>query len=150
MWIYETGSGRRFAWLVLLTALAVAAIVKFGGVREPGVVEHEGLVWILGWLPSFAAGVGFPFFWPALGRPFGQLSWFGRAAEGITFLPECLTGALLLIAGEVFDGLFPKIGNTALQTFALSDIVATAAGAALAFGLHSLASPGAPKNGRPR
>ena len=148
MWIYETRAGRRLSWFVLATAVAVAAMVKFGGLREPGVIGHEGLLWILGWLPSFAAGVGLPYAWPAVGRPLGPLRRSQRAASGLDFLPECTFGALLLIAGEVFDGLFPKIGNTAPQTFAVSDILASVAGATLAFGLHGLISARQPESTR--
>ena len=54
------------------------------------------------------------------------------------FAALCVLGAVLLIAGEVFDGLFPQIGNTAPQTFDPLDLIASVGGAVGAYALYHL------------
>lgn len=112
---------------ILILVFAMVWAVKWGGLRDPGVIAWEPVVWVLGWTPSFLAAFGLPFLWPALKRRVA-----GRATS-VAFLPECLLAAALLTAGELFDWAVPQIGDTAPQTFAVSDLIATLAGAATAF-----------------
>lgn len=141
LWLYTTRYGLGVSWFLLLIAFATAWGVKTSDLRAPGVVSNEFLRWILGWTPSFAAGFGFPYVWPAIRSSFHRLGRSKGWGLGRTeFLPECLASALVVTAGELFDGLFPRIGHTAPQTFALSDLAAGVLGAGTALLVFRLLS----------
>lgn len=144
-WLDTSPSGRWVARIVLAVALGLAWYVKSSGIRQPGVVSHEGLRWVLGWLPSFLSGIGLPYLWPALGLQLSRGELFLRSPLAIfqrpPFVAECVFAALFLISGEIFDGLFPQIGNTTRQIFDPMDIAASVCGPVVAWGLFRLLRP---------
>lgn len=134
-WLRATPAGRVLAWTLLLLPILAAWSIKWGGLRESSLIEDSRIASVLGWAPSFLVSFAFAYAWPALRlRPPGSSTASGRRA----FLPECLSAALILGAGELSDLLFPQIGSTSRQTYDPADLVALVSGACTAFLLYHL------------
>lgn len=129
-WFWTTSAGSFVSWGILLAAFALVWVVKWGGLRSPETNLSEGTRWLLGWTPSLLAGLALPYVWPA----------FRRRALGqptrIDFLPECAFAPVILSFGEISDWFLPKVGDTAPQTFAISDLLAVLAGSGAAWLLY--------------
>jgi len=116
---------------ILVFVFAGVWAIKWGGLRDPGVIAWEPGRWALGWAPSFLAAFDLPFIWLLVGRRA-----LGRPTR-VVFLPECVVAVMMLWLGEFLDLWLPQVGHTAAQTFAVSDLAAAVGGAAVAFLFYS-------------
>lgn len=140
-WLWTTSRGRLFAGSVAFVALGLAWWVKWGGLRDGGWVGSGAARWVLGWSPSFLAALALPYLAPLFGRRL-----LPRA--GASFVPECAAAGAILELGELSDLLVPRVGATAVQTFAIGDAIAIPVGAVSAWTLAWLLRPVAGAAGR--